>query len=109
MRCLVIAAVLLMPLAALAQSTPAEYLKLFDTNGDGKVSEAEYVAYMSQGLYRMDTKHDGVLEPSELPGGHGKPITLKEFQDNLRSQFHNLDRHHHGYLNAQELTAPPQG
>jgi len=50
-----------------------------------------------------------VLEPDELPGGHGKPITLKEFQDNLRHQFHMLDRHHHGYLNAQELTAPPQG
>jgi Ca2+-binding EF-hand superfamily protein len=109
MRCLLIAAALLMPLAALAQTTPAEYLKLFDTNGDGKVSEAEYVAYMSQGFYRMDTNHDGVLEPSELPGGRGKPITLKEFQDNLRHQFHLLDRHHHGYLNAQELTAPPQG
>jgi Ca2+-binding EF-hand superfamily protein len=109
MRRLVIAAALCMPLAALAQSTPDEYLKLFDSNGDGKVSEAEYVAYMSQGFYRMDTDHDGLLESSELPGGRGKPITLKEFQDNLRHQFHQLDRHHHGYLNAQELTAPPQG
>ncbi|MGC1549576.1 MAG: hypothetical protein WA777_13705 [Rhodanobacter sp.] len=99
---------LLLPLAALAQSTPDEYLKQFDTNGDGKVSEAEYVAYMSQGFYRMDINHDGVLEPEELPGGHGKPITLKQYQDNLRRQFHKLDIHHHGYLNAQELTAPPR-
>jgi EF hand len=109
MRRLVIAAVLCLPLSAFAQSSPADYLKLFDSNGDGKVSEAEYVAYMSQGFYRMDANHDGVLEPDELPGGRGKPITLKEFQDNLRRQFHMLDRHHHGYLNAQELTAPPQG
>jgi len=99
---------LLLPMAAFAQSTPDEYLKQFDTNGDGKVSEAEYVAYMSQGFYRMDTNHDGVLEPEELPGGHGKPITLKQYQDNLRHQFHKLDVHHHGYLNAQELTAPPR-
>lgn len=99
---------LLLPWAAFAQSTPDEYLKQFDTNGDGKVSEVEYVAYMSQGFYRMDINHDGVLEPEELPGGHGKPITLKQYQDNLRHQFHKLDIHHHGYLNAQELTAPPR-
>ena len=109
MRRLVIAMALLAPLAAFAQDSRADYLKLFDANGDGKVSEAEYVAYMSQGFERVDTNHDGVLEPSELPGGRGKPITLKEYQDNLRRQFHKLDRHHHGYLSAQELTAPPQG
>ena len=110
MRRLAIAvALLLVPLAALAQDSRADYLRQFDTNGDGRVSEAEYVAYMSQGFYRMDTNHDGILETSELPGGRGKPITLKEYQDNLRRQFHKLDRHRHGYLNAQELTAPPQG
>jgi Ca2+-binding EF-hand superfamily protein len=108
MRRLVIAMALLAPLTALAQASRADYLRQFDSNGDGKVSEAEYVAYMSQGFRNMDTNGDGVLETSELPGGRGKPITLKEYQDNLRRQFHQLDRHHHGYLNAQELTAPPR-
>lgn len=93
--------------AASAQDTRADYLKLFDANGDGKVSEAEYLAYMSRGFTRMDSNGDGILESAELPGGRGKPITLKEYQDNLRRQFHRLDRHHRGYLNAAELTAPP--
>ena len=71
------------------------------------MSEAEYVAYMSRGFERMDSNHDGILQPAELPGGRGRAITLKAFQGNLRRQFHRLDRHHHHYLNAQELTAPP--
>ena len=62
---------------------------------------------MGLGFERMDSNHDGILEPAELPGGRGRAITLKAFQDNLRHQFHRLDRHHHHYLNAQELTAPP--
>ena len=79
-----------------------------DSNGDGKISESEYVAYLSQSFQQMDSNGDGILEASELPGGHGKPITLKSFQDNLRAQFHRLDRNHDGYLNARELTAPPR-
>lgn len=100
---------LLLPALAHAQSTPAEYLRLFDTDGDGRVSEAEYVAHMSEGFQRLDRNGDGVLEADELPGGHGKPITLKQYQDNLRRQFHKLDRNHDGYLDARELTQPPQG
>jgi Ca2+-binding EF-hand superfamily protein len=107
MRLWLVAAALLLPLAVFAQDSRADYLKLFDTNGDGRVSEIEYVAYMSQGFERMDTNHDGVLETDELPGGRGKTITLKAYQDNLRQQFHKLDRNHDDYLNARELTAPP--
>ena len=40
--------------------------------------------------------------------GRGKPITLRHYQDNLRRQFHKLDRNHDGYLDARELTQPPQ-
>ncbi|MEP6897333.1 MAG: hypothetical protein ABI870_02270 [Rhodanobacter sp.] len=101
-------AMLLAPSVTCAQNSRAEYLRLFDTNGDGRVSESEYVAYMSRGFRSMDTNGDGILEANELPGGHGRPITLKAYQDNLRRQFHQLDRHHRGFLDAQELTAPPR-
>jgi Ca2+-binding EF-hand superfamily protein len=100
---------LFLPMLAHAQSTPAEYLRLFDADGDGRVSEAEYVAHLSEGFQRLDTNGDDVLESEELPGGHGKPVALKQFQDNLRRQFHKLDRNHDGYLDARELTQPPQG
>lgn len=89
-------------------ATPAAYLRAFDSNGDGKVSVDEYVAYLSRGFKRMDRNGDGILERDELPGGRGTPITLREFQANLRRQFHRLDRNHDGYLDARELTAPPR-
>ena len=99
--------VLLAAWSSHAQDSRNDYLRQFDRNGDGRVSEAEYVAYMSRGFERMDLDHDGMLETCELPGGRGRPITLKNFQNNLRRQFHRLDRNHDGYLSARELTAPP--
>jgi Ca2+-binding EF-hand superfamily protein len=98
----------LLPLTALAQDSRSEYLRLFDTNGDGRVSETEYLAYMSRSFQSMDSNGDGVLETDELPGGRGRPITFQAYQDNLRQQFHRLDRNHDGYLSAKELTAPPR-
>ncbi|MFC5436279.1 hypothetical protein ACFPME_06905 [Rhodanobacter umsongensis] len=94
--------------AALAQDTRSQYLQLFDSTGDGRVSEAEYLAYMTRSFQNMDSNGDGTIEAGELPGGRGRPITLIDFQDNLRSQFHKLDRNRDGYLNARELTAPPR-
>jgi Ca2+-binding EF-hand superfamily protein len=103
-----LAALLWLPLAVLAQGTASTLFQAMDANGDGRISEAEYVDYMSQRFYLMDRNHDGVLEQDELPGGRGKPITLEEWQDNLRREFHKLDRHHRGYLDQRELMQPPQ-
>jgi len=104
------AACLLLATSASAQDypqSPREYQKRIDANGDGRISVAEYVAYMSRGFHSMDTNGNGILEASEQPGGRGKPILLREFQDNLRHQFHQLDRDHDGYLSANELAQPP--
>jgi Ca2+-binding EF-hand superfamily protein len=91
-----------------AQATRADYLDQFDRDGDGRVSQTEYVIYMSRGFERMDRNGDGVISADELPGGRGAPITLKAFQRNLRIQFQRHDRNHDGYLDARELTAPPR-
>ena len=88
--------------------TRSAYLDMMDSDGDGRISAAEYVDYMSAGFRRMDINGDGILETDELPGQRGQPIALAEFQDNLRHQFHKLDRNRDGYLGARELTAPPR-
>ncbi|HZX69399.1 MAG TPA: EF-hand domain-containing protein [Rhodanobacter sp.] len=108
-RGLFLGAIVLLAATALnAQDSRENYLRQFDRNGDGKVSVAEYVAYMSRGFDRMDRNGDGVISRDELPGGRGQPITLKAFQRNLRNQFRKLDRNRDGYLDARELTAPPR-
>lgn len=107
MRLACAALLLCLPLAAWAQGARSGLFQAMDSNGDGRISEAEYVAYMSQGFDRLDRNHDGVLETDELPGGRGKPITLQAWQDNLRREFHKLDRNHDGYLSPQELAQPP--
>ena len=108
MRLVAALVLLLAASAALAQETRSQYLQMFDSDGDGRVSEAEYLAYMSRGFQAMDRNGDGILETDELPGSRGRPVTLAGFQDNLRLQFHKLDRNRDGYLNARELTAPPR-
>lgn len=88
--------------------TPKEYLARMDTNGDGKVDEAEYVRYMSRGFERMDVNGDGVIDANDGPMPPGrKPVRLETFQHDLVVQFHRLDRNHDGYLDAKELSQPP--
>lgn len=101
-----------LPAMVHAQEPPASreaYLARFDSDGDGRVSEAEYVRYMSQGFMRMDVNGDGIIDAHDGPMRPGaRPVTLESFQRNLVAQFHRLDSNHDGFLDARELTQPPR-
>ena len=105
---LVFCAGLLLAAGAPAQvQRTGDYLARMDTDGDGRVSQAEYVAWMGYAFERMDRDGDGVLSTAELPGGKGKPVDLQTHRQRLAERFRRQDADGDGYLDARELAAPP--
>lgn len=99
----------LSPVAVLAQVTATgDYLARMDTDGDGRVSLAEYQAWMSYAFEGMDRNRDGVLSVDELPGRRGKPITREAHLAQLADRFKRQDADGNGFLTAKELAAPPR-
>ncbi|WP_372177818.1 EF-hand domain-containing protein [Xanthomonas axonopodis pv. phyllanthi] len=96
-------------IAAQAQVQDSQqYLQRMDTDGDGRVSLDEYLAWMSYAFDQRDTDHDGVLQGEELPGRRGKPITRAAHRATLIARFARQDADGDGYLSARELLAPPR-
>ena len=85
-----------------------DYLSRMDTDGDGRVSRDEYLAWMGYAFEQMDRDGDGVLSSAELPGGKGKPVSLAEHRRRLAERFARQDANRDGYLDARELAAPPR-
>jgi Ca2+-binding EF-hand superfamily protein len=63
-----------------ADARTAQLLQLMDKDKNGKVSRAEFMAFMAAEFDRLDVNHDGELDPNELrdlrvsprhPGGTG--------------------------------------
>lgn len=108
-----LAALLALPAMAAAKDYPSTvraFLARMDTDGDGRISLAEYQDYMSAGFRSMDRNGDGVLEPDEQPAGprrHGT-LTLAAHRAHLAATFRRQDADHDGYLDARELAAPPR-
>ena len=106
---LLLLAILCSPCAAQAQVTATgDYLARMDTDRDGRVSLAEYQAWMSYAFEGMDRNRDGVLSVDELPGGRGKPITREAHLGQLAERFRRQDVDRDGFLSAKELAAPPR-
>jgi len=97
------------PAAGRAQVTQtSEYLARMDADGDGRVSLAEYQAWMSYAFDGMDRDGDGVLAPHEQPGGRGAALTRAQHLARLAERFVRQDANRDGFLNARELAAPPR-
>ena len=106
---LLLAFLLLTPLTVLAQVTAtSEYLQRMDSDGDGKVSQSEYLDWMSYAFDSRDLNRDAVLTPDELPGGKGQPLTREQHRERLSATFRKQDVDQNGFLSAKELAAPPQ-
>ena len=86
----------------------SDYLQRMDGSGDGRVSLAEYQAWMGYAFERMDRDGDGVLSAAELPGGRGRPVSLAAHRESLAAAFRRQDTSRDGVLDAPELAAPPR-
>lgn len=102
-----LAAALALPAAAQLRGS-GDYLQRMDRDGDGRVSLAEYQAWMGYAFERMDRDGDGVLTAAELPGGRGRTVSLAQHREALAAAFARQDRNRDGVLDARELAAPPQ-
>lgn len=104
-----LASVILFPAMVFAQVTAtSQYLQRMDSDGDGRVSQDEYLDWMSYAFDARDANRDGVLSTDELPGGKGQPITRQQHRERLTATFRKQDADKNGYLSAKELAAPPQ-
>lgn len=99
---------LLSPGVAAQVQGRGDYLAKLDADRDGRVSLREYQDWLSYAFDRMDRNHDGVLEPSELPGGKGEPIMREQHRARLAARFARQDVDGNGFLDARELAAPPR-
>jgi hypothetical protein len=94
--------------AAAQVAATGDYLARIDTDGDARVSLAEYQAWMGYAFAAMDRDGDGVLRAAELPGGRGKPVTRDVHLQRLAEAFRRQDANGDGLLDARELAAPPR-
>lgn len=98
-----------LPAAAAAQvMATGEYLARMDADGDGRVSLSEYQAWMSYAFDGMDRDGDGVLAAHEQPGGKGPPLARAVHLARLAERFGRQDANGDGWLDADELAAPPR-
>lgn len=74
----------------------------FDTDGDGRLSLAEFQIRSMGDFDAADRNQDQVLGGDELPAG-AEPVTRAEFQARVAARFASADLDGDGYIDAGEL------
>ena len=85
--------------------------KRMDTNGDGQVTEAEYVAFFNAQFTARDTNADGVLGKDEFSAAafshadsnQDDQLTAAEYEAFYRKQFQRRDANGDGVLALDEM------
>lgn len=98
---------------------PGGGMARMDTDGDGRLSRAEFDAGARTRFERMDTNRDGIVDTTEmaaLPGGgrgmradtngDGK-LTQAEYDAQSKERFDRMDVNGDGVLDTAELQAGP--
>ena len=95
-----------LPCAALAQSA-SSYFDTVDTDGDGRISLAEYQDRLSYAFRQMDRNRDGVVDVHEqiVPGA--PRMTIAQLHAQLAEQYRRQDKNRDGSLSPREFLAPP--
>lgn len=104
------------------------FLKLFDSDGDGAVTEAEFKKVMQQRYQEMDADHNGTVSIEEferyneqrhknfkqkkfakLDSNHDGVVSKQEYMDRAAKRaerhFGKMDKNQDGQLSEQELSA----
>lgn len=91
--------------AATAQSLSQRYAVEIDTNKDGAISRAEYVAMTRDHFARQDRNGDGKLEGAERPSylASRASVTQQDYVDVSLQVFNGEDTDHNGIVEGEEL------
>lgn len=125
-----LAGMMLLGAPAQAQRGGAERLEEADTNRDGRITRAEFVAHRAARFDKMDRNHDGAISKSDLGriarfrpdaaekfdaliaaadgNGDGR-VSREELNAAPVPRFDRADRNGDGVIDAAELRAAPSG